>query len=249
LTAVITFKDVSFTYGGPLILDHVDLVIEKGEFLGVVGPNGGGKSTLLRLALGLLEPTSGQVRVLGKAPTAARRMIGYVPQFATFKRDFPISVEETVLLGRLGITKPLGGYRSIDRQIACRVMAETEILDLKNRHIATLSGGQLQRVLIARALACEPEILLLDEPTANIDLRVETDIFDLLKEINDRTTIVVVSHDIGFISKYVRRVACLNRTLICHSASQITGEIIQELYGRPVRMIRHISGQEQEAGS
>jgi zinc transport system ATP-binding protein len=124
-------------------------------------------------------------------------------------------------------------------------MAETGILDFRQRSLGALSGGELQRVLIARALVSDPEILLLDEPTANVDLRFEMDIFELFKEINRRTTIVVVSHEIGFISRYVTRVACLNRTLICHMTSEITGKVIQELYGRPVRMVRHDEGARQ----
>ena len=159
-------------------------------------------------------------------------------------RDFPVTVEETVLLGRLGKTRALLGYRAHDRALARRAMGETGVAELRARPIGTLSGGQLQRVLIARALAGEPRILLLDEPTANIDLRAEVDIFDLLKTFNARMTIVVVSHDIGFISPYVTRIACLNRTLLCHTASPISGEQIERLYGAPVRMIRHVTAQE-----
>jgi zinc transport system ATP-binding protein len=240
---VIELQDVSFAYNGVPALEDVSLVIEEGDFLGLVGPNGGGKSTLLRIVLGLLAPDSGRVSVLGESPVRARGAIGYVPQFAGFRRDFPVTVEETVLLGRLGKTRALFGYGAQDRAVARRSMEETGVADLRDRPIRTLSGGQLQRVLIARALACEPRILLLDEPTANIDLRAEVDIFDLLKLLNARMTIVVVSHDIGFISQYVTLVACLNRTLLCHTASPISGEMIQQLYGAPVRMIRHITQQ------
>lgn len=242
MNPVVTFEDVCFSYGGPLVLEHVDLAIEKGEFMGLVGPNGGGKSTLLKILLGLLEPASGRVRVLGDEPAQARRAVGYVPQFAAFPRDFPISAEEMVLQGRLGHTRLLGGYRAADHEIARQAMLDTEIWDLHARPIGSLSGGQLQRVLIARALATRPRLLVLDEPTANIDLRAEKDIFDLLKELNARMTILVVSHDIGFISQYVTRVACLNRTLVCHATAELSGEMIQELYGAPVRMIRHVSG-------
>jgi len=239
MSPVIELHDVSFRYDGPMILEDVSLTVEQGEFLGVVGPNGGGKTTLLKLILGLLDPVEGNIRVMGRAPSEARRAVGYVPQFATFRRDFPISVEETVLLGRLGLAPMFGGYSKADREAARCAMAESEGLEFRNRSLSTLSGGELQRVLIARALATDPKLLLLDEPTANIDLRVEKDIFDLLKQINARATIVVVSHDIGFISRYVQRVACLNRTLICHTTSEITGEVIADLYGRPVRIVRH----------
>jgi zinc transport system ATP-binding protein len=237
---VIRLAHVSFSYGGPRVLEDVSLELEQGEFLGLVGPNGGGKSTLLKIVLGLLKPGQGSVKVLGKSPAAARVAIGYVPQHAEFARDFPISVKETVLLGRLGKTRLIGSYRSEDRRRARQVMRETAVLDLKDQRLNTLSGGQFQRVLIARALVCDPQLLILDEPTANIDLRAEEDIFDLFKKLNARMTLIVVSHDIGFISPYISRVACLNRTLVCHRTAEVNGTLIKELYESPVRMIRHI---------
>ncbi len=241
MNPVIEIQDVSFGYDGPVILENLNLAVDQGEFLGIVGPNGGGKTTLLKLMLGLLEPDTGVVRVLGRAPSESRRSVGYVPQFVRFRRDFPISVEETVLLGRLGRAPALFGYSSADRDAAERAMRQAEVLAFRRKPLSALSGGELQRVLIARALAAEPELLLLDEPTANIDLRVEKDVFDLLKQLNAHATIVVVSHDIGFISRYVTRVACLNRTLICHTTDEITGEVITELYGRPVHMVHHLA--------
>jgi zinc transport system ATP-binding protein len=242
MNPAVIIEDVSFTYGGPMVLKHVDLTIEEGEFMGLVGPNGGGKSTLLKILLGLLEPTAGRVQVLGRAPARACRDVGYVPQFAAFPRDFPISAEEVVLQGRLGHTRLLGGYRRVDHDLARQSMVENEVWDVRARPIDRLSGGQLQRVLLDRALATQPRMLILDEPTANIDLRGEKDIFDLLKALTTRLTILVVSHDIGFITQYATRVACLNRTLVCHTTSELTGEIIQALYGAPVRMIRHVQG-------
>ncbi len=237
--SAISVDGVSYAYGEIPVLEEVDLEVAVGDFLGLVGPNGGGKSTLLKLVLGLLTPTAGRITVLGKSPLEGRHRIGYVPQFTSFSRDFPISVESTVLLGRLGKTRILGGYRNKDRRIARRAMAQAQVLELRNRRLATLSGGQLQRVMIARALACEPEVLILDEPTANIDLRAEQDIFDLLAQLDGRMTIVVVSHDVGFISQYVTRVACLNRTLVCHHTDSINGEVIKALYGSHVKMIHH----------
>lgn len=238
-TAVISLRQVTFSYGGPKVLDGVSLEVDEFEFLGVVGPNAGGKSTLLKLILGLLEPLSGRIRILGQSPQQGCRQIGYVPQYPLFSRDFPITVEQTVLMGRLGGSRLFGGYRRGDREVARRAMAETEVQDLAGRQLRTLSGGQLQRVLMARALATEPRILILDEPTANIDMRVETEIFDLLKQLNQRMTIVVVSHDVGFISGYVDRVACLNRTLVCHHTATIDGETIRSLYEADVRMVDH----------
>ncbi len=240
MKAVIEIENVNFSYTREPVLRNVSLSVPAEEFLGIVGPNAGGKSTLIKLILGLLQPDSGTIRVLGKAPVMARTRTGYVPQYPTFsRRDFPINVLDTVLMGRLGFTSRLGGYSKTDRNIATGAMQAVEILDIANRPIGSLSGGQLQRVLIARALACKPEILILDEPTANIDMRVEEDIFGLLKQYNDHMTIIVVSHDIGFISGYVDRVACLNQMLVCHTTDEISGKIIEELYGTPVRMIHH----------
>lgn len=237
---VIDLEDVWYRFdGGPPVLEAVSLRIPDKEFIGVVGPNAGGKSTLLKLILGLYQPYRGRVRVLGDSPARARRRIGYVPQYPTFSRDFPTDVRHAVLMGRLGISGGVGGYSEADHARAREAMAETEVESLAGRNINTLSGGQLQRVLVARALVCEPRILLLDEPTSNIDQRVETDIFDYLREFNRRMTIVVVSHDIGFISRYVDRVACLNKTLICHDTADIDGRTIQELYGADVQMVAH----------
>ncbi|MGD8567606.1 MAG: ABC transporter ATP-binding protein [Gammaproteobacteria bacterium] len=236
---VIAVQDVSFSYDGPIILDHVCLSVKKGDFLGIVGPNGGGKSTLLKLILGLLRPDRGSIRVLGKSPRKGRAMIGYVPQYAGFERNFPITVHQTVLLGRMGKSRSLFGFNGRDAELAEQALKKTEIADLKDRLLNTLSGGQFQRVLIARALVSEPEILILDEPTANIDSRTEADIFDVLKKLNDRITMIVVSHDIGFISEYVSTVACLNKTLVCHETASISGKTIEELYGAPVQMIQH----------
>ena len=244
---VIEVRQLSFSYGALPVLEGVSLQVEAGEFLGIVGPNAGGKSTLLKLILGLLVPQLGRVVVLGKRPYEAVRQLGYVPQYPSFPRDFPVSVEQAVLLGRLGHRSRSGWlsalmpgvYSKADRQAAHGALEEVEAADLADRQIGSLSGGQLQRVLLARALVSEPTILILDEPTANIDLRLESDIFDLLKRLNARMTILVVSHDVGYISSYVTRVACVNRTLVCHRTDAIDGEVIQELYGEPVRMVAH----------
>ncbi len=233
-------KDVGFAYDGPPVLQGVNLQVAAGEFLGLVGPNAGGKSTLLKIILGLLRPDSGAVTVFGRPPRQAKSDLGYVPQYPAFSRDFPITVEETVLSARIPAGLRPGRYRPQDREIARRSMAETEVDDLAKRQLRTLSGGQLQRVLVARALAAEPRILILDEPTANIDQRMETDIFDLLRGLNQRMTILLVSHDVAFISGYVDRVACLNRTLMCHETADIDGQVIQDLYDTDVRMVEHL---------
>lgn len=251
MSPVIDIRSLNFSYGSVPTLSGVDLQVTEREFLGIVGPNAGGKSTLLKLILGLLKPQSGRIEVMGRSPHTASRSLGYVPQYPSFPRDFPITVEQVVQLGRLGLDRN-GGQRGgrwhglwpahvsgADREAVRRSLAEVEAGDIAKRQIGSLSGGQLQRVLLARALVGEPRILILDEPTANIDQRMEGEIFDLLKALNARMTILVVSHDVAFISRYVRRVACINRTLVCHKTDAIDGQVIQELYGEHVRMIAH----------
>jgi len=236
---VVAIENLSYSYGGPKVLDRINLDVFAGEFLGIIGPNAGGKSTLLKLLLGLIQPQRGNIRVFGRPPEQVRGRIGYIPQYPSFSRDFPITVEQVILTGRLGCGHGFGSYSQDDRQFAQRVMQQTEVIELAQRQIETLSGGQIQRVLLARALVSSPEILILDEPTANIDMRVEIDIFDLLSELNQQMTILLVSHDVAFISKYVHRVACLNRTLLCHRTEDIDGQTIQSLYGEDVRMVAH----------
>ncbi len=247
MSPVIDIGALHFSYDGVPTLSDIDLKVIEGEFLGIVGPNAGGKSTLLKLILGLLQPQSGHVRVLDRAAHAATRLLGYVPQHPSFPRDFPITVEQVVQLGRMGMNRNgalLGALRPErmsrnDREAVHGALAELEAGDLAKRQIGSLSGGQLQRAWLARALVGEPRILILDEPTANIDQRVEGEIFDLLKSLNTRMTILVVSHDIAFISRYVSRVACVNRTLVCHRTDAIDGPMIQDLYGEPMRVIAH----------
>jgi zinc transport system ATP-binding protein len=247
VSAAIDIRSLNFAYGSVPTLSGIDLQVAEGEFLGIVGPNAGGKSTLLKLILGLLRPQSGTVSVLGRDADDASRLLGYVPQYPSFPRDFPITVEQVVQLGRLGLGQEHGGWRAlwpgrvskVDREAVRRALYEVEAGDISKRQIGSLSGGQLQRVLLARALVGEPRILILDEPTANIDQRLEGEIFDLLKLLNERMTILVVSHDVAFISRYVGRVACINRTLVCHNTDAIDGSVIQDLYGENVRMIAH----------
>ncbi|MBA1146289.1 ABC transporter ATP-binding protein [Ectothiorhodospiraceae bacterium WFHF3C12] len=239
--SLIHLHGVTAGYESVPVIEDVSLEMPSGEFLGLVGPNGGGKSTLLRVVLGLLEPWAGEVSVLGRTPTRARRDIGYVPQYAMFSRRFPISVRDVVRTGRLGRTRPVFGYRRRDKAVVDWALSTVGVEGLAERPIGTLSGGQFQRALIARALACEPKLLILDEPTANVDPGAESHLFDLLAELNREMGIVVVSHDVGFISGYVHRVACLNRTLVCHTTAALTPEVIESLYGHPVSAVQHAS--------
>ncbi len=236
---VIDIRDVSFNYGDVPVLENISLQINEGEFIGIIGPNASGKSTLLKLILGLLKPDAGSIDVLHSEVKNLTGLIGYVPQHITFSRDFPITVREAVLMGHVTNESRFFSYTNEEKDAAERAMTRFELGHLVDRQVGSLSGGQLQRVLIARALVCQPEVLILDEPTANIDIKSEEDIFALLKNYAEHMTIIVVSHDIAFISSYVDRVACLNRTLVCHATESISGKMIEELYEAPVRMIDH----------
>jgi len=236
---VISVHGVSFAYDGDLVLRDVCLEVAPRDFACMVGPNGGGKTTLLKLILGLLAPAAGRIRVFGGPPQEARTRIGYMPQHAQVDLRFPVSVADVVLMGRLGRAEIMGPYRRAHRDAAWQALREVGLYDLRQRPFGTLSGGQRQRTLIARALASEPELLLLDEPTANLDAPAESDLYELLRRLNERLTIVMVTHDLGFVSRFVRTVICVNRCVVVHPTSEITGEIIREIYGADVCMIRH----------
>jgi len=236
---VIELTDVSFAYDRAPVLEDVNVSIRRHESICVVGPNGGGKTTLLRLILGLLEPTAGRVRVLGQEPRRARRRIGYMPQHANYDPQFPVTAMDVVLMGRLGRGNALGWYGRADRHAAAEALDEVDMQSDADRSFAALSGGQRQRVLIARALCCGPELLLLDEPTANVDTAAENQLAELLQQLQRQMTIVMVSHDLGFVSDVVERVVCVNRRVVVHPTAELTGETIREMYDADVRMVRH----------
>ncbi|OPY79936.1 MAG: High-affinity zinc uptake system ATP-binding protein ZnuC [Syntrophus sp. PtaU1.Bin005] len=239
--SVVTFQNVSFSYGGAPILEDVNFTIQERTFMSIVGPNAGGKSTLLKLMLGLLKPSRGTIEVFGLPPEKARTRIGYMPQYVQFDPDFPVSVLDVVLMGRLGVGKSLrfGPYGKADRAMALEALRRLEMDNACHRPFSALSGGQRQRVLIARAMAAEPELLLLDEPTSNVDMAVETELFELLHAMSESIAVVVVSHDLGFVSQYVESVICVNRRVKVHPTTAVTGEVIADLYGSDVRMVRH----------
>ncbi len=237
--ALIEAQDVSFRYDGDLILEGVSLRVEEGDFIGLIGPNGGGKTTLLKILLGLLVPQHGRVRVMGRTPREVSSQIGYVPQQIHFDKEFPISVLEVVLLGCLGRSPYFGGYRPRERETAEQALREVDLLPFRHRRFGTLSGGQRQRVLIARALAGRPRLLVMDEPTANVDSLSQQQIYDLLHQINEKCTIILVSHDLGVVSAHVTRVACLNRRMVIHPTTAITDSMIQDIYQSHVHLVNH----------
>jgi zinc transport system ATP-binding protein len=240
--SLITFENVNFSYDGTPVLEDVTFTIQERTFISIVGPNAGGKTTLLKLMLGLLKPSQGIIEIFGQSPEKARPRIGYMPQYVQFDPNFPVNVLDVVLMGRLGNGACFGPYGQADKEIALEALHKLEMDKLRNRPFKALSGGQRQRVLIARALAAEPELLLLDEPTSNVDMAVETELFELLHSMSENITIVVVTHDLGFVSQYVEKVVCVNRRVMVHPTSAVTGEVISALYESDVRMVRHNHG-------
>lgn len=236
---VISLRDLSFSYNGFLILDEVNLDIRSGDFVSVVGPNGGGKTTLLKIMLGLLRPTQGSAKLFGTPPHKSTKRVGYMPQHAKFDFHFPATVMDVVLMGRLGHSRGFGMYSRRDKQTCLEKLEMVQLADRARESFSSLSGGQRQRVLIARALACEPELLMLDEPTSSLDQGIEGEIYDLFRELNRNITIVLVSHDLGFVSHYVKRVICVKRRVVIHPTSEISSEIINTIYGYPMKMVRH----------
>jgi zinc transport system ATP-binding protein len=236
---VISVQHLWATYDSEPVLEDINLSVEKLDFIGLIGPNGGGKTTLLKVLLGLLPPTQGQVHVMGKPVKEARRYIGYVPQSVQFDRDFPISVWDVVRMGRLGRRRLLQRYTAEDDQVVAEALRSANMLDLRDRPIGALSGGQRQRVYIARALATEPKILLLDEPMASVDPQVSASIYELLSKLNEHITILLVSHDMSAISSHVKTVGCLNRRLFYHGGKQITPDMLEAAYRCPIDLIAH----------
>jgi zinc transport system ATP-binding protein len=236
---IIVIRDLSFSYNRHTVLEEVNLTVGRKDFVCVVGPNGGGKTTLIKLVLGLLVPAKGSIKVFGLRPVAVRGRMGYVPQRAHLDPQFPVSVMDVVLMGRLGRARFAGPYSRADKAAAQEALIRMQMWDSRKTPFPELSGGQRQRVLIARALASEPDLLLLDEPTAGLDITVETELYDLLKVFMQHLTIVMVSHDLAFVSQLVTKVVCVKHNVVVHPTSEITGELINEIYGAPMKMVRH----------
>ena len=212
----IQINHLYFSYDGATVLEDINLSYNKNEFLAIIGPNGGGKSTLLKMMIGLLEPERGEVLLFGEKPLQVSHEIAYVPQDTIANKDFPIKVMDVVLMGRLSKSKAFATYSKEDREIALRMLERVGMKGFEHQKINTLSGGQRQRVFIARALACEAKIMFLDEPTASIDTAGQIDMFKLLKSLNDTVGIVIISHDINVALNYATKVVHVNRTLFMH---------------------------------
>jgi zinc transport system ATP-binding protein len=221
--SLIEIDTLSFSYEKDLILEKISLKIVSGEFLSIFGPNGGGKTTFLKLIMGFLKPTKGEVRVHSKE-------IGYVPQVARFDKEFPISVLEIVLMGFLSKSTWWGKYPAKAKEKAYEAIAKVGLKGREQQAFGTLSGGQAQRVLIARALVSNPELLILDEPTANVDPEAEELIYQLLKELKKRLTILLVTHDMQGALRMADRLLCIQRSAIFYTAQEMCSHFALGLY-------------------
>jgi zinc transport system ATP-binding protein len=237
---IIEVRDLWFSYNGIPVLKEVNLTIHRGDFIALLGPNGGGKTTLLKLMLGLLKPERGTIRIFGESPQESAPRIGYMPQHLHFNQSFPISTLDVVLMGRLKPGRGWSRYTRKDKLAAAEALKRVEMWESANRRVGELSGGQQQRVFIARALVDEPEVLFLDEPTASVDTKHQTDLFDILKQLNEAVTIIVVSHDVGIVSSHVKSVACVNQQLFHHDHAEINEEMLELAYQCcPVEIVAH----------
>jgi len=227
-------------YGQTPAIEGVCLDVDEGEYLGIIGPNGGGKSTLLKAILGLIPKASGTIQVYGKAFRKNKGLVGYVPQFTGLDKSFPITTREVVLTGRLkpGLS-PFYKFSNEDKEATDELLEKVGIYKLARRQISALSGGEFQKMLIARALAVNPKVLLLDEPTASVDASSRDQIYALLEELNKHMTIILVTHDLLAISSQVRKLACLNGHMVYHGEPELNEKIVNNLYGCPVDLIAH----------
>lgn len=235
--SLVELHKVSVAYDGCEALHEADLTISTGDFLGVIGPNGGGKTTLVKAILGAV-PYSGEIRFAPELTVNGERLIGYMPQLSNFDRAFPISVEEVVLSGLQGRRGFCRRYSRADRQKAHQLLCEVGIEAVAHHPIGAISGGQMQRALLCRAIIADPKLLILDEPTNFVDNQFERELYHTLRHLNERMAIVVISHDIGTITSVVKEIVCVNRTVHRHHSNRITAEQLAN-YNCPIQLLSH----------
>lgn len=239
MNKLIELKNIQAAYDQKVVLRDVNLSIYEHDFLGVIGPNGGGKTTLMRVILGLLKPISGEICFFQNNQPVPQLTIGYLPQYSQIDKKFPISVREVIFSG-LYREKPLfGGYSASQKERVAEVITQMGLEGLEKRQIGELSGGQLQRVLLGRAIVQHPQVVILDEPSTYLDMRFEERLYRLLTDINRESAIVLVSHDIGTILQNVKTVACVNETLDYHPDTHVSGQWLEEKFGCPIELLGH----------
>jgi len=236
----ICIEKVTVLYDSHVALNDVTISICENDYVGIIGPNGGGKTTLIKAILGLIKPASGKIEIYGNSIEHSEQIIAYVPQIGTDDRTFPMTVIDLVLLGLLPKkVKLFHTYSKKDYLKAKDALEQVGITHLSKRRISQMSGGEYQKALIAHALVQNPKILLLDEPTANIDQKSRSEIYELLHHLNSKMTIVMVTHDTLAISSYVKNVACLDQNLIYHGVPELIGDAIERMYNCPIDLITH----------
>lgn len=231
---IIELHNVCFSYQDTSVLRDVSFCVYPGEFIGIIGPNGGGKTTLLKILMGFLTPSSGSVRIFGESPTSVLPKLAYVPQTTRYDKQFPISVLEVVLLGRLSHLPWYGVYAKKDKEAAFEALEKVGLVDLASRPYGTLSGGQAQRVLIARALSSNPSLMLLDEPTASVDAKVQAEIYEILEQLQGGMTILMVTHDLNVAIERVKKVICVQYTVMTLTPKDVCEHFALGLYHTPL---------------
>ena len=234
----IDVRNVCFFRPGREVLHDVSFSVAPNALVAVVGPNGGGKTTLLKLLLGGLAPACGEIRIFGEPPAAARARVGYVPQQINVDPRFPLTVFEAALMGRTGRCKGFR-YGAADREAARRALARVEMGDMLKARFAALSGGERQRVLIAQALAAEPELLLLDEPVANVDPAHAARLYDLFKDLSSSMAVLMVSHNLAVVTHHATHVMCVNRMVGMHRLGEVASETFTNSFGAALSTLEH----------
>ena len=236
---IIQISDLNAAYEEKTVLSHVDLTVYERDFLGIIGPNGGGKTTLIKSILGLHQPQKGKIHFYKNGKEVPEINMGYLPQYNNIDKKFPISVYEVILSGLSKQKSIFQRYSNEQHELVRQMIIQMGLEGMDKRAIGELSGGQLQRALLGRALVSNPEVIILDEPNTYIDKRFEAKLYSLLEEINKERAIILVSHDIGTILKNVKTIACVNETVHYHPHTEVPTEWLEEHFGCPIEMLGH----------
>ena len=236
---IIQISDLNAAYEEKTVLSHVDLTVYERDFLGIIGPNGGGKTTLIKSILGLHQPQKGKIHFFKNGKEVPEINMGYLPQYNNIDKKFPISVYEVILSGLSKQKSIFQRYSNEQHELVRQMIIQMGLEGMDKRAIGELSGGQLQRALLGRALVSNPEVIILDEPNTYIDKRFEAKLYSLLEEINKERAIILVSHDIGTILKNVKTIACVNETVHYHPHTEVPTEWLEEHFGCPIEMLGH----------